>query len=148
MVGKIMTDATSAVQPDFYACSFLGALRSPDRSLASGMLQVLQQLAAVGAISNEMIDIERRVSELPGQGKRVFGLLRALARGCARCGSQLPTLTGIRLAHAEAIMRHEVGSWSRSRSWSCSWLYRGLVVVSAAGLLFTEAVGVGVGVGA
>ena len=70
----------------------------------------------------------------------------ALARSCARCGSQLPTLTGIRLAHAEAIIRHEVGpgSWSRS----CSWLYRGLVVVSAAGPLFTEAVGVGVGVGA
>ena len=68
MVGKIMTDATSAVQPDFYACSFLGALRSPDRSLASGMLQVqvLQQLAAVRAISNEMIDMGRRVSELPG----------------------------------------------------------------------------------
>ena len=29
-----------------------------------------------------------------------------------------------------------------------AWLYRGLVVVSAAGPLFTEAVGVGVGVGA
>jgi len=68
MMGKIMTNATSAVQPDSYACSFLGALRSPDRSLASGMLQVqvLQQLAAVRAISNEIIDMGRRVSELPG----------------------------------------------------------------------------------
>lgn len=68
MMGKIMTNATSAVQPDSYACSFLGALRLPGRGLASGMLQVqvLQQLAAVRAISNEMIDMGRRVSELPG----------------------------------------------------------------------------------
>lgn len=66
MMGKIMTNATSAVQPDSYACSFLGALHSPDRGLASGMLQVLQQLAAVRAISNEIIDMGRRVSELPG----------------------------------------------------------------------------------
>ena len=76
MVGKIITDATSAVQPDSYACSFLGALHSPDRGLASGMLQVLQQLAAVRAIGEEMIDMGRRLSEVPGQGKRVFDLLR------------------------------------------------------------------------
>jgi hypothetical protein len=41
-MGRIMTNATSAVQPDSYACSFLGALRLPDRGLAFGMLQVLQ----------------------------------------------------------------------------------------------------------
>ena len=66
MVGKIMTDATSAVQPDSYACSFSGALRSPDQGLAFDMLQVLQQFAAVRASSNEMIDMCRRVSEFSG----------------------------------------------------------------------------------
>lgn len=37
------------------------------------------------------------------------------------------------------------GAWSWLWSYSCSWLYRGFVVVSAVGLLFTEAIGVGVG---
>jgi hypothetical protein len=57
MMGKIMTNATSAVQPDSYACSFLGALRlpGPDQGLEFSMLQVLQQLAAMRAISNEML---------------------------------------------------------------------------------------------
>jgi hypothetical protein len=57
MVGNIMTDVTSAIQPDSYACSFLGcaSLRSPDQGLEFSMLQVLQQLAAMRAISNEML---------------------------------------------------------------------------------------------